>query len=328
MKMGRHTGKICAAMAAAMLLTTAPTAEAGVNWGEIAGGILGGILAGQGGSGGGSSGGSNDGAVLGGLSNQAHARKDMTNNEKLFVLAVKNNDYPTAQAMLNQGVDINGVYSNLGGIYGGTVLDWAIGNSPQEMIQFLLENGADPSGYYEYNNKFNSYLLRAASSKFDIFLVKYFHEWGAPINDRRYPYILHQVISYNYASTDTRYEILQYLLDNNAIIDYQGSEWEGRTPYLVAVATGRIALANLLAEYGANISARDKNGHDANRIALDSRNLDLYKAVQEINARGQQPSHYQPESRPDTSRTRTPVRDSGEAYTARPADDDEMVVFQ
>ena len=131
-------GKICAATAtSALLLTTvpaaAPVAHAGVNWGAAAGAIIGGLLS-QGTKNSGNSG--NGGGLFGGLSNQKHARENPTSEEKLFMLAVEQNDFETAQQMLDAGVDINGVYPG-GYPNGRTAFGVAISNGNREMMQFL-----------------------------------------------------------------------------------------------------------------------------------------------------------------------------------------------
>ena len=134
-------GKICAVTAtSALLLTTvpvtAPVAHAGISWGAAAGAIIGGLLS-QGTKNSGNSG--NGGGLFGGLSNQKHARENPTSEEKLFMLAVEQNDFETAQQMLDAGVDINGVYPG-GYPNGRTAFGVAISNGNTIQFPFLTLN--------------------------------------------------------------------------------------------------------------------------------------------------------------------------------------------
>ena len=133
-----------------------PVAYAGINWGTVIGDVIGSL---GGGSGSGSSGGNSNGSLQG-LSNQKHAHPNPNNNEKLFMLAVDKHDFGTVTDMLNAGVDINGVYKIDSGEQ--TPLRVAMRNKDREMMQFLLEHGADANGYYLFNNNYVCYLVRAA----------------------------------------------------------------------------------------------------------------------------------------------------------------------
>ncbi len=304
--------KICAATTMAAMLLSAvpiatPVAHAKPDWANIAGGVLGAIIAGSRNSDkkSGSSGG--DG-VIGGLSNQKHARKNPNDNEKLFILAITSNDYDTAKALLDTGnVDINGVYKgdyfNWFADNGITPLYWAINTGNRLMMQFLLENGADVTGYYNYKNDHISYLVWAVSKQ-DLSLIEFLHNWGAPINDKRHMDILNVAVGeswYGNWNVDRVTSIVKYLLDNGAYTECRAygkkaysKDTAGTviTPFLLAISYERPSLASLLADYGADINAKDGNGKNALQIAIDTKNLELYKYIQDIMARGQQPSKY------------------------------------
>lgn len=319
--MKRNINKFCAATTiAAVLLSASPLATPVVHagWGSVIGGVIGGIL--NGGGSGGSSGGGNGGGSLGGLSNQQHAHPHPNDNEKLFILAVENNDIGSVSDMLNAGVDINGVYpgitrSNHGAMdyQGRTALIIAISNNYRDMMQVLLENGADIAGFYSYDNMHISYLeyvmnmhtvLGDASVIID--LAQFLLDWGADINgtsDYSGGRKFYPMDSYPSSINDV-YENAdcvraQFLLEHGAYMENKGPD--GNTPFLRAVSYKFVKLMNLLADNGANINAKDKKGRNALQIALDSRDLQFYKEVQDIMARGQQPSQYQP-SQPQTQR--------------------------
>lgn len=335
--MKRNINKFCAATTiAAVLLSASPLATpvAHAGWGSVIGGVIGGIL--NGGGSGGSSGGGNGGGSLGGLSNQQHAHPHPNDNEKLFMLAVEKNDIGTVGEMLNAGVDVNGVYPSL--YYssynrrGKTALMIAIQQNNRDMMQFLLENGADITGFYMYDNRHISYLeyvmsLNSLNHGYDnIELAQFLIDWGADINgysDRGSVGEKNIPIDNFPSSINDVYENddcvrVQFLLEHGAYTENRG--FDGNTPFLRAVEYKFVKLMNLLADGGANINAKDKKGRNALQIALDKNDLQLYKEVQDIMARGQQPSQYQP-SQPQTQR-RTPESSSNVSG------DDELILVE
>ena len=79
-----------------------------------------------------------------------HFYKTPSDNQRLFIMAVKQGDCDTVKSMLAAGVDVNGVYAESVSHAGYTGLWWAIRNDKREVAQLLLENKADVNGYYEY----------------------------------------------------------------------------------------------------------------------------------------------------------------------------------
>ncbi len=330
--MKRNINKFCAATTiAAVLLSASPlaTSVAHAGWGSVIGGVIGGIL--NGGGSGGSSGGGNGGGSLNGLSNQQHAHPHPNNNEKLFMLAVKKHDFGTVNDMLNAGVDINGVYKT--DSREETPLYAAFKNKDREMMQFLLEHGADANGYYLFNNNYICYLVRAAIEYEDPEILQYLHNWGADINGTEYPSganalngCFEGALAWGGAANNG-VEKARYLLENgiktecipkNGFFHPMNFEFGyGRTPFLGAVGANWPDMMELLANSGANINAKDANGKSALDIALAKQNLTLCKQVQDIMARGQQPSQYQP-SQPHTQRR--PAESNGNV-----SGDDELI---
>ncbi|MBQ7496862.1 MAG: hypothetical protein IJU00_03375 [Selenomonas sp.] len=301
-------GKLCAATVASTMLlaavpTATPVAHAKIKWGAAAGAILGGIINNSTGH---SSSGSN-GGLFGGLSNQKHARQNPTSEEKLFLLAVEKNDFETAQSMLDAGVDINGVYPSRIGIGRGfnysnqdTAFAIALAQENREMLQFLLERGANIRGWYTYNGNFCSYIelyLHKYNGSADLSLLQYLLDWGANINEysislegrKIYPL---DHCTQGYDRDETCYTT-EFLLEKGAYTENTEYESNRMTPFLTAVSLGQKRIMNILAKGGANINARDSKGRNASQIAIDNHNMQIYKEVQDIIARGQQPSIYQ-----------------------------------
>lgn len=296
MRIKRLKKVVAISMAATMLgsgslVFDMPKAEA-LNWGGLINDVVKVVTKSNGSSGSSSSSSSNAGALQY-MGYQKHAVKNMNDNEKLFMLAVKKGDVETAEAMLNAGCDINGVY-NVGG-KGCTPLFVAIDTKNRKMQQMLLENGADIKGYYRYDNVFCSYLSFAARER-DLELMKYLHNWGAPINtsgSSYYDYSTFEGRAIVFLSMEVYYNtehIFEYLLQEG--IDPDSKDEHGDTSYIRAVRRGNAKIAKLMAAYGADLNARDKDGKTAEQVALERNNLDMYKTIQEINARGQQSSPY------------------------------------
>lgn len=335
--MRKELRKICATTTvAAVLLSASPIATPVVHagWGSVIGGVIGGIL--NGGGNGGSNGGGNGGGSLGGLSNQQHAHPNPNDHEKLFMLAVEKNDIGTAREMLNAGVDVNGVWPS--GYYSSynrqskTALLIAIQNNNREMMQFLLENGADVTGFYMYDNRHISYFeyvmsLNCLNHVYDnIDLAQFLLDWGADINgssdrgkvgDKNFP-LDNFPSSINDVYEDDDCVRVQFLLEHGAYTENRG--FDGNTPFLRAVEYKFVRVMNVLADGGANINAKDKKGRNALQIALDSRDLQFYKQVEELMNRGQQPSQYQPSKPQPQHRT---SENGGNA-----SGDDELVTFE
>lgn len=286
-----------AVLSSGSLMMEMPKAEAGMDWGKIAGEVFGAAV--EIGKSKNSSSSKPTADQLATLGYQKHAHKNMTNEEKLFMLAVKKGDVQTAKQMIDAGVDINGVYDN--NFSGHTALFVALENFDRNMQQMLLENGADVTGFYRYDNVFCAYLVYL-SKRSTPYIEKecyetfqYLHNWGAPINvtGSGYEY------GYDCKFVDNAITLLDVHHPNKGILYYAINEGinldhrrsDGFTPYLAAVYYGNIEVANLLAANGADIYALDNERNNAESLALSRNNLEMYKTVKAINARGQQPSH-------------------------------------
>ncbi|MBR3623173.1 MAG: ankyrin repeat domain-containing protein [Selenomonadaceae bacterium] len=241
--------------------------------------------------------GSNDISVMS-LSNQKHARPNPTHQEKLFMLAVEKHDIGTAKEMLAAGVDVNGVYGTTD--KGITPFYRALLNNDREMMQFLLENGANVNGYCDFDNRYICYFVNATQN---VGLLEYLHNWGADINGIDYDgnnalLKLSHIWVFNESWTvrPSMFAMMEYLCKNGIDIDRLYNNGDSinkkRTLFLWAIAKRKMNVANLLAKYGANLNARDNEGKGALDIALETSDLQVYKAVQDIMARGQQPSIY------------------------------------
>lgn len=112
-----------------------------------------------------------------------HHVKNLSNLDRMFLTAVQQEDYEAMQEMIDNGVDINGVFPT--SYRGQTAFLTALDNNNRTMMQFILERGGDITGYYDYDLFHRSYLVKV-TQKQDLELIKYPHNWGARINEYDY----------------------------------------------------------------------------------------------------------------------------------------------
>ena len=113
-----------------------------------------------------------------------HWYKTPNEQQKLFLLAIKDNDYATAKDMIDSGVDVNGVYKDFYSD-GTTALQMAIRENNRNIMQLLLEQGAQVTGFTDFDGENVDYLVYALQQhREDLELVKYLHAWGADINGK------------------------------------------------------------------------------------------------------------------------------------------------
>ncbi len=232
------------------------------------------------------------------LSNQKHAHQNPTADEKLFILAVKNNDIGTATQMLKKGVDVDGVWPGIGSYSSSaTAFSIALQGKNMDMLQFLRQNGADVNGYYDYNNNRFCYLECATrSASTDINIIQFLLNEGADVNGYTSRNDGVKVMAINNCagrkSPERDTPVVQLLIEKGAYLENKDAE--GFTPFLKSIDHNNIVMARVFAAGGADLGAKDKKGRDGLQIAIDNNNLQLYKDVQEIMNQGQKPSKYRP----------------------------------
>ncbi len=231
------------------------------------------------------------------LSNQKHAHQTPNTDEKLFILAVKNNDIGTAEKMLKAGVDVNGVWPGVGSYSSNaTAFSVALREKNMDMMQFLRKNGADIDGYYDYNNYRFCYLECATStSNMDINVIQFLLNEGADVNgytSRNDGVKIMAIDNCARYLTERATPVAQLLIEKGAYLENKDDQ--GFTPFLKSIDHNNIAMARIFAAGGADLGAKDKKGRDSLQIAIDNKNLQLYKDVQEIMNQGQKPSKYRP----------------------------------
>ena len=116
-----------------------------------------------------------------------HWYKTPSQQQKLFMLAIRDGDYATVKDLIDAGVDVNGVYESSVGWPsnnpGATPLYIAIDNNQRDIMQLLLENGADVNGFYTFKGGYLPYMVLVSyigAKCLDT--LQYLHNWGADVN--------------------------------------------------------------------------------------------------------------------------------------------------
>ncbi|NVO20245.1 MAG: ankyrin repeat domain-containing protein [Bacteroidetes bacterium] len=205
--------------------------------------------------------------------------------------AIKYNSYPDIVNLINKGANTNIADEN-----GATALMWAIFKSDLKTVKYLVTHGAvvtkkgviylddDKSVYYG-----SPICIAAGEGKLDI--LKFLHEdckipvddqevnptnpkapgWTALqwacVNSRPYgvsDFDNPEDIEKNYAKVNE--EVVDYLIDNNANLNYNQSE-EQNTPLLLAILSGKDNIVQVLLNNDAEVSKRNSDGNTAMHLA-------------------------------------------------------------
>ena len=274
---------VATTMAAAFLFMGVPAvihpakAEAS-EWGKIIGDVLGSIL----------KGGKQEGQEKkpeekprhGEINNRIIEREPTTDERMLFV-AIEQGDADTVRRMLDKGLDINAYYN----FKTATPLSCAIYNGKNEIMQLLLERGADVRGYVTSTREYrvHSYFVQAAANG-NLPLMEYLHNWGAPINsiqdvyarDRRNALLSMPLGREGIA-------ICRYLVEQGIDVNYRSND--GTTPLMYVSHTytsseARHELLQILLDAGADPYRKDKSGHTAIDYCLLNNDLENAQLLQ------------------------------------------------
>jgi ankyrin repeat protein len=190
------------------------------------------------------------------VSSASRERPDRTELDKALLTAIRDGDHVNAQAILDQGADVNARNE-----MGDTVLMQAALNADKEMMQLLLRRGANvrTRGVYDVTP-----LLRALHDPNKVQLLLHH---GARIDDRA------MVLAAMIPGSRKTLELLSLRGGNvNANV--------GRYTVLMAAAySGDLDAATWLVEHGADVNARSEAGCTALNGAAVSGNAAIVKLL-------------------------------------------------
>ncbi|MDG1436506.1 MAG: ankyrin repeat domain-containing protein [Rickettsiaceae bacterium] len=144
----------------------------------------------------------------------------------------------------------------------------AVANKQIKVVNYLIDKGAKLGVVGQ--DDFSPLMLAVSVGSFDI--VKILTDSGAQINFYNNSY---GVTALMLASSLNDALIVKFLLENKA--DTEIEDRDGDSPLLLAVSKGYFEVVKLLVKFGANIYFKNKNGHTAIDLAMDSANPHIKK---------------------------------------------------
>lgn len=209
--------------------------------------------------------------------------------------AVKNKNLNMIKIFLNNNFDLKRE---------PYILSYAIENSDENIIKYLVENGANINYkiFYENEESKRTILYNAVLS-LNLKLVEYFLDKGASIENAGKSDIYGNILmaasgskfnnNKNISAVDLK--LLESLSQNSAkimqmIIDKVDKKLindslEGKTPLIIAVGNSYIDTAKILIENGANINAVDIEGWSALSYAVNNGDIEIAKLLLENKAK-------------------------------------------
>ncbi len=277
---------LCAGFSAAALPAHAQAGGLGGILGSVVGAILGGSSNSSGST-------AAESAAAHGITAASNAirtrciERDPNTNERMLFVAIDDGDFATVQNMLDRGVDINAYYVH----WNTTPLGRAMNNKNRDMMQFLLERGADVRGYDAGRGNYRrlrSYLVEAVDRN-DLSLVQYLHNWGADVNSVECDTVGedHSNALFYTSIYGDGPAIYRYLIAEGIDVNYR-APGSAMTP-LIRVAKfwnvspeDRHVILQILVEGGAKTHLKDSSGRTAIDYCLDNHDLSNAQYLQQF----------------------------------------------
>ncbi|XP_065835337.1 putative ankyrin repeat protein RF_0381 [Oscarella lobularis] len=186
-----------------------------------------------------------------------------------LALAIISRQFEMTKKLVEMGFDVNQPCGEVG----YTSLHWAISEESNQIINFLIDSGAN----LEAETKLGSTPLMIAVIWHDnVELVDLLISKGCDVwkKDRDGYGLLH------FAAWNNRLNVAEHLINNGINIELQNNR--GKTPFLLACANGNAALVDLLISKGCNRLAESKSGRGALALAILARQFEMTKKLVEM----------------------------------------------
>ena len=157
--------------------------------------------------------------------------------------------------------------------FGLTALWLASQNGHDELVEYLLANGADPN--IPNNNGIPPILIAAEKNRGNI--VRMLLEKGAHLDTTaRFKSDTSPLFV---AAQEGNIDIVKQFLNKGVNVD-EKRQSDGVTPLIAAVNRGNIQIVNLLINFGASLYEKTRDGHYAKYVAVYSGYLDIAKILE------------------------------------------------
>jgi ankyrin repeat protein len=185
----------------------------------------------------------------------------MPDNE--LIVAIKSRNLAEVKNLIQRGVDFDTLHFNIGEYHNYTVLTWAAAHGHKEIIELLLEKGANVNQAGRDGK--TAFMLAILFSKIQI--IELLLEKGANVNqaDQDGKTALMRAILFG------KIQIIELLLKRNDV-DVNHAGYYGDTALMVAVRYGNIEIVKLLLEKGADVNHANKYGETALSLAIKKNN--------------------------------------------------------
>lgn len=205
-------------------------------------------------------------------------KKDLSQTDEMLFYALRNDDWDLAAQAIENGADVNAYKDGMGTPIAAVMQS----TNNYEMIEWLIQNGADVDGWDDYTTN------KKGSSHYYIFMcdVQYIPFWidhgvDPNLTTKRGITPINQVMASTIDVTtyEKQFYALRYLVEHGADVNHKTPEnysdggrvlYGNETPLMVAARHGYAEVLQYLLDHGANpnIRGREKNKQTALDIAM------------------------------------------------------------
>jgi uncharacterized protein len=173
------------------------------------------------------------------------------------LLAARDDRTDVVIDFIKRGIDINTADES-----GTTLLMFAANNGNIELLEFLLNNGAN----ILMNNMYGDTAIGIAALRGKLAIVQRLVAAGAKLETEGWAPL-------HYAAFNGHADVIRYLIDKQVSVDARAPN--GQTALMFAAKNDHLEVVRLLVSANADIQARDANGTTALSLAIDAGNTDI-----------------------------------------------------
>ncbi len=212
---------------------------------------------------------------------------DVISLDEQLLQAVKDGNVEEVKSLLDRGADVDAQHSgDPSNEQGCTALYYASCSGSKEIVELLLQRGADPNIQSRRGRNTLSNTIKNNSQDIAQAIVQLLIKYGADVTiDQK---ILH--IAAHYANAET----VELLIEAGANINFYsrfgyGGIYEG-TPLYISTKYENVKVIELLLNRGADVNAKDFGGDGPLHCATKSNNVEIIKLLlnrgADVNAKG------------------------------------------